>query len=99
MMLRSTVQRSAATRGTTPRGIADPSKSFPRLGGSGVVILICLALFAMPAHAYLDPASGSMFLQLILGGLAGIAVLGKLYWHKFLGLFGVKKRGNDENAD
>lgn len=57
--------------------------------------LTCLAL---PAHAYLDPASGSMFLQLLLGGLAGAALAIKLYWHKLLGLFGVKKREPDDPA-
>lgn len=53
---------------------------------------------APPAHAYLDPASGSMFLQLLLGGLAGAALAIKLYWHKLLGLFGVKKREPDDPA-
>ncbi len=56
---------------------------------------IALASLAAPAHAYLDPASGSMFLQMILGGLAGIAVVVKLYWHKILGFFGGKKKEHD----
>lgn len=30
--------------------------------------------------AYLDPGAGSLILQLLAGGLAGIAVMGKLYW-------------------
>jgi hypothetical protein len=32
-----------------------------------------------PAYAYLDPGTGSMMLQLMLGGVAGIMVVGKLY--------------------
>lgn len=32
-----------------------------------------------PAWAYLDPGTGSMMLQLMLGGLAGVMVVGKLY--------------------
>jgi hypothetical protein len=43
---------------------------------------LALALAARPAHAYLDPASGSMMLQLLLGGLAGAAVALKLFWRK-----------------
>ena len=43
---------------------------------------LALALAARPAHAYLDPASGSMMLQLLLGGLAGAAVTLKLFWRK-----------------
>ncbi len=53
------------------------------------------ALLARPAHAYLDPASGSLLLQLILGGVAGLALALKLFWHRILGLFG-RKKPNDE---
>lgn len=34
------------------------------------------------AHAYLDPASGSILLQLILGGVASAGVVAKLYWRR-----------------
>ena len=47
----------------------------------------CCALFllcglSLPAHAYLDPGTGSLLLQ---GAIAGIAALGftlKLYWYR-----------------
>lgn len=55
-----------------------------------------LLLLAPPAHAYLDPGSGSMFLQLLLGGVAGLAVIVKLYWHRLLAVLGVKKREHDD---
>ena len=42
--------------------------------------LLLLALAAAPAHAYLDPGSGSMLVQLLAAGAAGVAVLVKLYW-------------------
>lgn len=62
-------------------------------------VVLILTLLAVPAHAYLDPASGSMFLQLLLGGVAGVALAIKLYWHKLLGLFGAKKhQEHDEPA-
>ena len=62
-------------------------------------LFIVLALAAaLPAHAYLDPASGSMFLQVLLGGIAGLALVVKLYWHKLLSWFGVKKGEQDESA-
>jgi hypothetical protein len=35
-----------------------------------------------PAYAYLDPGTGSMMLQLMLGGVAGALVIGKLYLHR-----------------
>jgi hypothetical protein len=50
-----------------------------------------LGVMASPAYAYLDPGTGSMILQVLLGGVAGLALAGKLYWHKLLSLFGLKK--------
>ncbi len=47
--------------------------------------------FPTSAHAYLDPGSGSMLLQVLLGGTAGLAILLKLYWHRFLLLFGIQQ--------
>ena len=41
-----------------------------------------------PAYAYLDPGTGSMLLQLLLGGVAGALVVGKLYWHRVKAFFG-----------
>lgn len=40
-----------------------------------------------PAFAYLDPATGSMILQAILGGVAGAMVVGRVYWHKIKSFF------------
>jgi hypothetical protein len=45
-----------------------------------------------PAHmrlvvGYLDPGSGSMILQALAGGLAGIAVVGKVYWRRIKRVF------------
>lgn len=37
-----------------------------------------------PAQAYLDPATGSMILQVLLGGAAGLALVARLYWHRLL---------------
>jgi hypothetical protein len=56
-------------------------------------LLICwCVLFAeRPALAYLDPGSGSMLLQVILGGVAGVAVIAKLYWGRLLSLFGIRR--------
>jgi len=35
-----------------------------------------------PAYAYLDPGTSSIIIQMLLGGAAGAAVVGKLYWSK-----------------
>jgi hypothetical protein len=46
---------------------------------------VATLLWSGPAWAYLDPGTGSMMLQLLLGGIAGAMVVGKLYWHRFRG--------------
>jgi len=45
---------------------------------------------ANPAFAYLDPGTGSMIVQLLLGGIAGAMVVGKLYWQRLKSFFGRK---------
>jgi hypothetical protein len=42
--------------------------------------------------AYLDPGTGSMLLQAIAAGLAGVAVAGKLYWRRIKALLHIGKR-------
>ena len=68
--------------------------------GQGILIVLFLSLTApATAHAYLDPGSGSMLLQLVLGGLAGLAVIAKLYWHRLLGLFGLNAQQEESESE
>jgi hypothetical protein len=60
---------------------------------------ISLFLTISSAHAYLDPGTGSIILQGIIGALAAIAVALKLYWHKFLKLLGIRKKINIDHED
>ena len=69
-----------------------------KLGLILTVVSWLLVMPSFPAQAYLDPGSGSMFLQLLLGGLAGLAVLLKLYWHRFLSLFGVSPQESEDDS-
>jgi len=39
--------------------------------------------------AYLDPSAGSMMLQIILGGVAGLLIALKLFWAKILLALGI----------
>jgi hypothetical protein len=65
-----------------------------------VLSLMFAAMSTTEAHAYLDGGSGSMLLQLLLGGVAGLAVAAKLYWYKLLSLFGIKpKAAASEEAE
>ena len=68
--------------------------------GYGALGFLLLSLIAPPAtFAYLDPGSGSMLLQLVLGGLAGLAVIAKLYWQRLLGLFGLHSQQEESDSD
>lgn len=48
------------------------------------------------AHAYLDPGTGGLILQMLLGGVAGVLVVAKLYWHQFTSLF--RRNGKQPKA-
>jgi hypothetical protein len=39
-----------------------------------------------PAHAYLDPGTGSMVIQAVVAGVVGALALGRLYWARLKGL-------------
>ena len=65
---------------------------------SHVFLAVFLAVFCVstPAWAYLDPGTGSVILQLLLGGVAGVLIVLKLYWQNFKSVFRRKepKDGN-----
>jgi hypothetical protein len=65
---------------------------------AGVALLL---LQANPAHAYIDPTAGSMMLQLVLGGLAGLAVAVRLMWRRIRAFFyrGQAQPGRDVGRD
>ena len=43
-------------------------------------ILLLLTMLSEPAMAYFDPASGSILLQGLLAGLAGLLLTGRIFW-------------------
>ena len=49
--------------------------------------------------AYIDAASGSMALQIILGGAAAVAVALKMWWRRFLELLRIRKPEDDTPAE
>ena len=61
------------------------------------VLLAFFVSLEMPVEAYLDPGSGSMLLQVLLGGIASIAVIAKLYWNRVTSLFTRKSAPKDSD--
>ena len=58
---------------------------------ASLVALVCLALLPINAFAYLDRGTGSALLQGVLGAVAAIAMVLKLYWHRLLRVLGLRK--------
>ena len=60
----------------------------------GVLLLGIILVEPDYALAYIDPSAGGLLVQILLGGLAGIGVLVKLYWEKLTKYF--RKERDDE---
>lgn len=55
----------------------------------GLLLAITL-FFPADAQAYLDPGTGSMIIQVIVGGVAGAIVIVKMQWARIQRFFGGK---------
>ena len=65
--------------------------------GRFVVVLVFLGLlYSFSAWAYLDPSSGSVLLQMLIGGIATGALVLKTKWGKVKVFFSGKKELKEE---
>jgi NADH:ubiquinone oxidoreductase subunit K len=63
------------------------------------IFLLALAaclLITSPAHAYLDPGTGSMLISAIIGVAAAVGLALKLFWYRLVGLLRGKKGGRPD---
>jgi hypothetical protein len=60
------------------------------------IAAIVLAATSMPAHAYIDPVTTSIVLQVVVGAAAAALVAFRQFRDRVLGLF--KRRGKDEKT-
>ena len=51
------------------------------------LLFTLLATLALPSYGYIDPGTGSLIIQSIIGAIAAIGVTLKLYWHKLKLMF------------
>jgi hypothetical protein len=49
--------------------------------------------------AYLDPGSGSMILQLLVGGVAAMGVALKMYWQRVLSFLRIRRDDEEPAAE
>ncbi|MHA1543985.1 MAG: hypothetical protein ACTSU8_02500 [Alphaproteobacteria bacterium] len=64
-----------------------------------LLTMLLIGVNLKPAHAYLDPGTGAMILQIVLGGIAGALMVGKLYWHKIKVKLGLHKPETEAQAE
>lgn len=48
----------------------------------GALLFIFHELFVSDVYAYLDPGTGSLVIQVIIGALVGLGITLKIYWYK-----------------
>ena len=51
-----------------------------------------VSLFSPKAHAYLDPGSGSLIIQLIVAALIGASMTLKIFWSNITAFFTKRKK-------
>lgn len=70
-------------------------QALPQRNRRGVTSLY----IARTVLAYLDPGTGSMLVQLLVGGVAAVAVTAKFYWHRILTLLRIRKPAPERDQD
>jgi hypothetical protein len=62
-----------------------------------VVFIGCLLVIPRNAEAYLDPGTASFLVQIIIAGVATLALSFKLFWRKIKSKFLFFNRKDDKN--
>ena len=61
-----------------------------------LILVIFISLNSVNAYAYIDPGTGSVLLQALLGAIAAVGAYITLYWRKFKNflnkIFRIKKK-------
>lgn len=75
-----------------------PWKSYGNFVSMGLRLcaLVLLLSFAVPAAAYIDPASGSAIMSAIIGAFVAMGLAIKTYWYKLTSLFSSKPSATPE---
>jgi len=60
-----------------------------------LVLFFTTGFFVSDAYAYVDPGTGSLFIQAIIGAIIGFSIALKIYWYKLKErFFGIKKKND-----
>jgi len=68
------------------------------MGGSKfkISVLLLLSFSSVPAYAYIDPGTGSLIIQGLIGAIAAAGVVLKLYWYKLKAFFSRESVDTDD---
>jgi hypothetical protein len=61
-------------------------------------LIFGLFSYTNPVYAYLDPGTGSILIQGLVGGAAATISFLSIYWHKVKAFFG-KKKSSEQKID
>ena len=64
-----------------------------------VVPVLTILLFANEAHAYIDPGTGSLIIQMIAGAFLASLMTVKLWWYRMTGFFTKVFRPEDKEGE
>ena len=65
---------------------------------TSLFLIVSLISYTSPAYAYLDPGTGSMLLQGLIGGLAVVLSFLSIYWQKVKAFFVKQEQDIDIDA-
>lgn len=70
---------------------------------NALLLVFYLILFSLipsaQAHAYLDPGSGSLIIQILAAALLSLVVMARVFKDTILGFLGFKRSSEDEDDD
>ena len=61
-------------------------------------LIFGLISYTSPAYAYLDPGTGSILLQGLIGGIAAAIAFLSIYWQKVKAFFGKEEADTDTDT-
>ncbi len=64
------------------------------------ILFSSISFLTLPnAYGYIDPGTGSVIIQMIIGGLVGVGIAVKVFWFRIKSALspGFKKNNNDED--
>jgi len=63
------------------------------------LVVLALSLWARPAHAYIDPGTGSFVVQGIIAAVVGGAFAIKVFWHRIISAITGKSATDDDDDE